>query len=208
MNAFEAYDYGYFFCLGYLYAKNQKLAFDDDQKKKFRTTENNQTIYIEKGEITGGAGSHVGKDALPSLDFFLEGRTDLKTASYTKKVTAYLKAHYAGKTIKNPAGLKGCKELKFSVSGLKETAAHMNKEKEEILPCLAYIYRTGTYLGSSADYHDDKSTTVIHYTRKILKLGKKFYRVTVVSKQAGKGVADFSHYAIDKADKIYRKEKG
>ncbi len=84
----------------------------------------------------------------------------------------------------------------------------MNERKEKVLPYLAYIYRTGTDLGSSVDYHNAESTTVIHYTRKILKIDDKFYKVTVVSKQAGNGVAEFSHYAIDKTDEFQREEKG
>ncbi len=208
MTEFEAYDYGYFFYLGYLYAKYQNLALDGDQDVKFRKTENNQTICIKNNEVVGGAGSSVGPDNLPSFSYFVGSDPKLKGISYTKQVTAYLKAHYAGKSIKNPAGLKGCKELRFSNAGFKETASHMNTDKEKILPFLAYIYRTGTELAPSNDYHDAKSTATIHYTRKILKIDKRFYEVTVISKQAGKGVAEFSHYAIGKADEIYRKEKG
>lgn len=199
---------GWYYGLGYAaYLREQQSILALDEDVIFRKTKNNQTIAIKNGKIVGGAGKVVGPDGLPSFDYFVQSDPDLKNASYTKKVTAYLKANYAGCVIEKPAGLKGCDKLIFTNAGLKETAAHMGKDKEKVLSYLAYIYRTGKEVGKAEDYHR-KSTATIHYTQKILKIENQFWKVTLVSKQAGNNVAEFSHYVIDKADEVIRKEKG
>lgn len=197
MNKAKAFIFGYVYAFGYVYGL--KLKITNDEEIEFRKTKDNQTIAIKNHKVVGGAGSSVGPDKLPTFEYFSKSE-EVKNLSTTKRIIKYLKEYYSVPIIK-PKGLTGCDKLIFSTNGIKETASHINDRKIKVLPYLAYIYRTGHEVGVIRDYHRSDNTTVIHYTQKTLKIGNEFYKVTLISKQAGK-VAEFSHYAIDKADKI------
>ena len=197
MNKAKAFIFGYVYALGYVYGL--KLKITNDEEIEFRKTKDNQTIAIKNHKVVGGAGSSVGPDKLPTFEYFSKS-DKVKNLSLTKRVVRYLKESYTTPIIK-PKGLTGCDKLIFSTNGIKETASHINEDKLKVLPYLGYIYRTGHEIGKAKDYHNPSNQVIIHYTQKTLKIDNDFYRVTLISKQAGK-VAEFSHYAIDEADAI------
>lgn len=190
----EAFKRGAAFAMGIRYAQRIKTANDEFKENEHPRDKNGR--FKGNNSNKGSFQAH----GAPVFKEYLNTHPELKGASFTKKVTAYMRDNYAGKIIDHPAGLKGCNKLIYSNAACKETASHMTERKLKALPYLSYIYKTGREIAQSKDYHQI-NTAVIHYTGKVLKIDGVFYIVTLVSKQSGK-TAEFSHYVVDKVDEL------
>ena len=199
----KAFALGRAFAAGILFARQMAQDADKDEDVKYRTTDNGQVIAIKDGDVVGGAGSSVGPDNLPTLEFFASSE-ERKGQSFTKTVTQYAR-QYVKPLVESLRSVKGmptdCERIAVTGRSINDLASKMNSSKAAVLPMIGDVYRNGTYTVAPETKNKDSFEANV-YTKGTAKVGGKKYEVTVITKKrrANQDGDRYLQYGIGKAD--------
>lgn len=209
----EAGKLGRAFRLGLAFGKGKSMSGSvaqdsekgDDEDVKFRTLKNGNVVAIKDGKIVGGAGSKVGPDNIPSLEFFASAE-ERKEQSYSKTVTQYARTHLKPliESLRYPGGMPpDCERIEVNGRSIDEIAAKMNSNKAAALPYIAEVYRKGTYTVEKEKKKPNAYALNI-FTEATIKVNGRDLKVTVITKQRQPKQQGerYLQYGIGKADEV------
>lgn len=226
----KAFIAGYAFFCGFNYVKRKITEDSNTNNPHWITTKKGHHVLIDRfGRIQSGRfkNQDIGeyKDCWKSCPIkriskknfftsatirsFYEEHPELEWKSYKAVCAAYLKNKYKGLILRNPKGLPFVVDLKFTVSGLCETANKLKSGYDWVLDNIPRIYKEGIYIGKTRPDFDTEQekqkhadVKYIHYTRCILEFNGEIFRVTGNVFEKENGEYEFSHYAVKPIFKI------